>query len=226
MSFRGGFMRCENCNIKVDSQSNNCPLCGKYIENNDKRDLSYPNIEEIKHRIKIKSLKMFLFISIVSTITIFIINMLTPHKYMWGITPIAGVWLALLVFGIPITKKKITPSMIILDNIAISIFLIIVDINLGYSGWAMSYVVPFILCGSALIVTIIVMYTKMTWKEFYLFQMAIVVICFIPIIARAYFDFVFWPSIISAAYGLVTILAMIIFGDKKLKYEIKKRFHV
>ncbi len=219
-------MRCENCNITVNSPGNNCPICGKYLpETNDEKDTVYPNIEGVKHRIKNKRLKIFLFITIISTITISIVNMFTPHRYLWGIIPIAGVWLALLVFGVPITKKRITSSMIILDNIAISIFLIIVDVTLGQNGWAMSYVVPFVLSGSALVVTIIVMFTKMTWKEFYLFQMAIVVICFIPIIARSFFNFVLWPSIISAAYGLITILAMIIFGDKKLKYEIKKRFH-
>lgn len=219
-------MRCENCNITVNSPGNNCPICGKYLpEPKEEKDTVYPNIEGVKHRIKNKRLKIFLFITIVSTIAISIVNMFTPHRYLWGIIPIAGVWLALLVFGVPITKKRITSSMIILDNIVISIFLIIVDVTLGQNGWAMSYVVPFVLSGSALVVTLIVMFTKMTWKEFYLFQMAIVVICFIPIIARSFFNFVLWPSIISAAYGLITILAMIIFGDKKLKYEIKKRFH-
>jgi hypothetical protein len=174
---------------------------------------------------KNKKLKILLFITIVSTIAISIVNMFTPHRYLWGIIPITGVWLALLVLGVPLTKKKITSSMIILDNIAISMFLIIVDVTLGQNGWAMSYVVPFVLWGSSLVVTLVVMFTKMTWKEFYLFEMAIVVICFIPIIARTFFKFVLWPSIISAAYGLITLLAMIIFGDKKLKYEIKKRFH-
>lgn len=219
-------MKCENCNITVNSLSDNCPICRKHMpEINNKRDAPYPYNENTINRIKNKKLKLLLFISIVITIIIFTVNLLTPHRFIWGFIPVSAVWLAVLVIGIPITRRRITPSMIIQDNIAISIFLIIVDATLGQNGWAMSYVVPFVLSGSALTVTIIVMGTKMTWKEFYLFQMAIVIICFIPIVARAFLKFTFWPSIISAIYAVITLLAMIIFGDKKLKYEIKKRFH-
>jgi hypothetical protein len=134
-------------------------------------------------------------------------------------------WLLLPVLGIPFAKKKITPLMIVLDNIAVCIFLVILDATVDKQEWAMSYVVPFVLFGSAFIVTIIVLLKKMTWRELYLFQLSIAAICFMPIIARIFFVFVFWPSIISAVYGLITIIAMIIFSDKRLKFESKKRFH-
>jgi hypothetical protein len=98
-------------------------------------------------------------------------------------------------------------------------------VAIGYRGWAMGRVVPFVLSGSSMVVTIVVMFTKMTWRRLYLFEMAIAIICFIPLIMSGFFDFVFWPSIVSAAYGLITIIGMIIFGDRRLKYEAKKRFH-
>jgi hypothetical protein len=220
-------MKCENCKVQVNSLSDNCPLCGKYISPNSEREQNaYPHLnrsaEEVKHSEKVK---IILFLTIVFTIFMFTINLLTPHRFIWSMIPISAVWLIWLVFGIPIIKKKITPLMIFQDNIIISIFLIIIDVTLKQNGWAMSYVVPFILSGSAFVITLMVMYIKMTWKEFYLFQMTIVAICFIPIVTRLFFRYEFGPSIVSAIYGLVTILAMAMFGDKKFKYETKKRLH-
>ncbi|MDP4091619.1 MAG: DUF6320 domain-containing protein, partial [Bacillota bacterium] len=153
------------------------------------------------------------------------VNLLTSPQYLWSIIPVSAMWLVLPVLGVPFAKKKLTPLMLVLDNVTVSIFLVIIDYVVDGQEWAMSYVVPFVLFGSALIVTIIVLCRKMTWRELFLFQLSIAAICFIPVIASRFFDFVFWPSAASAVYGIITIVGMLIFGDKSLKYETKKRFH-
>lgn len=219
-------MKCENCKVEINNLSSNCPLCGKHLQENPKaEDAVYPDIKQLAAGKYSRNIKILLFFTIVLTISAFIVNMLTPYNNLWSFIAISAMWLLWLVFGVPIIKRKITPLMIVLDNIALGVFLNIIDMTLNQQGWAMSYVVPFILCGSALIITIIVKFTKLTWREFYLFQIAIVSICFIPIIIRIFFNFVLWPSLISAVYGLVTILGMLLFAYRKFKHETKKRFH-
>jgi hypothetical protein len=163
-------------------------------------------------------------LTIVFSISAFIINMLTSTKLLWSLTPISGMWLTWLVLGIPIIKKKVTPLMIVLDDIVVSVFLNIIDATLNHQGWAMGYAVPFILCGSAMVITVIVLLTRVNWGEFYLFQVFIVAICFMPIIVRLFISFTSWPSIMSAAYGLFTVIGMLVLADKKFKHETKKRF--
>lgn len=219
-------LKCENCEITINSAANNCPLCGKYLTGSQGiKDEIYPDIEEMTVSPRSKNFKILIFLTVAASILLFIINMITLDKYLWSIIPISAIWLLWLYLGVPIIKKKITPLMIVLNNAIVSVFLIIVDITTGNKGWAMSYVVSFILFGSALVVTIIILLTKITWKKFYLSQMTIVVICFAPLIARIFFSFVFWPSIVAATYGVITILGMLIFSYKKFKYETKKQFH-
>jgi predicted nucleic acid-binding Zn ribbon protein len=220
------YLKCDNCKVEISSLTNNCPLCGKYIKEGQRDNYwAYPDIKESANKYYSRKFKILIFFTIVFIIIMLTINILTPYKYFWSIIPVSAVFVIWQVVGVPIYKKTITPFMIFIDNAIISIFLIIIDLTIGNKGWAISYAVPFILFGSALIVTIIVIYIKMTWKEFYYFQLSIAAICFIPIIARAFFKFVFWPSLLSAAYGLITIIGMIIFGDKRFKHELKKRFH-
>lgn len=219
-------MRCENCHVEINSISNNCPLCGKYIHESEGEDFHlYPKFQEIKLKKESKITKILLFSTILFTIFILGLNEITPHKYYWGIIPAAGVWLSWILVGIPIVKGKLTPLKIIQDDIIISFFLIVIDITFNLHGWTLSYIGPFVPSGTALIVTLIVAFLKTTWREFYLFQITIAAACFIPIILRIFINFELWPSLVSALYGFVTIMAMIIFGDKKFKYETKKRLH-
>jgi hypothetical protein len=220
-------VRCENCKINVNNLSSNCPLCGRHLPESDVENHgAYPRIGEMASSVYNKNIKALLFLTIVFSISAFLINMLIPYECLWSMIPISAMWLLWLVLGIPIIKRKITPLMIVLDNIVISIFLNIIDVTLDQQGWAMSYVVPFILVGSALAITIIFLLTKIDWKDYYPSQMAIVALCFIPLIIRLFISFIFWPSVVSAAYGFATILGMIILGNKKFKHETKKRFHM
>lgn len=219
-------VKCVNCDVEVSCSTSNCPLCGKHLEENTTEIQSpYPSMDNLPGRHYSKLFRLFLFLTISSSIIIFTVNILTLDNYLWSIIPICALWLLLPIIGVPINKGRITPLMIVMDNVLICIFLVILDITVGSGDWAMSYVVPFVLSGSALIVTIIVLLRKMTWKELYLFQLSIVFVCFIPIIARIFFTFMFWPSIVSAVYGILTIFAMFIFSDKDMKFESKKRFH-
>lgn len=219
-------MKCANCRVEISCVSSNCPFCGKFLKRSSIEDeLKYPNIREVSVIKNNKLLRLSLFAAITSSIILFTINVLTFSTTLWSVVPISAIWLLIPVISLPFAKKKVTPLMIVLDNILICLFLLILDAATGKDEWAMSYVVPFILSGSSFTITIIVLLKKLTWKELYLFQLSIAAICFIPIVARVFFVFVFWPSIVSAVYGLITIIAMLIFSDKQLKFESKKRFH-
>lgn len=219
-------MKCENCKIETNNITSNCPLCGKYLSDRDSEYKKvYPKLAEKPLNKSGKLFRWLLFSTIIYTLLMFGINLITPHKYYWSIIPVFATWMLWILFGIPFMKGKLTPLMMIFDNVIISILLIAIDITFSLKGWTMSYIGPFVPSATALIITIIAACLKTTWKEFYSFQMTIAAVCCIPIIAKLFYSFKLWPSIVSALYGIVTILAMIIFGDKKFKYEAKKRLH-
>jgi hypothetical protein len=219
-------VKCGNCKVETNNISNNCPLCGKYLmDNGEARHDVYPKLERPSIKERSKLFKWLLFSTIIYTLMMFGINYVTPHKYYWSNVPIIAVWMLWILVGVPIRKGKLTPQMMIWDNVMLYLLLIVIDITFSLKGWTMSYIGPFVPLGTALIITIIVVCLKTTWKEFYLFQITIGAVCCIPIIAKLFYNFELWPSIVSMIYGMVTILAMIIFGDKKLKFEAKKRLH-
>jgi hypothetical protein len=100
------------------------------------------------------------------------------------------------------------------------------DRTFSKRGWALAYVIPFVLCGSALAMTIVITAARISWRHFYLFEGSMVIICCIPLILSRFMYFILWPSIVSAAYGLTTLIGMIVLGNRKLKHETKKRFHI
>lgn len=219
-------MICKHCKVEIINISGNCPLCGKHLSEGNPVEGIYPEIGKDKIRTYNNTVRLLLFLTISLSISCYAVNMLTPYISLWSAIAIYGMWLAWLVVGIPVIRKRISPFVIILDDIAISIFLYVIDINTGNLGWSLDYAIPFVLCGSALTITIIVISARINWREFYLFEFAIVIICFIPFILRRFMEFVFWPSIVSAIYGGLTFLGIIVMCSRKLKQETRKRLHI
>lgn len=220
-------MKCIGCNIRVNNLTDNCPICGKHLHGKEPgMHAAYPDIMDKDRRAAILVKKIILFIAIVFTLLILVINLLTGPSFLWSLIPISGVWLLWLLIAVPVIKKKITPLMLIMDSLIISGVLIALDFFTGGEGWSINYVVPGILFCFSFTVTVIIMVNRMTRKKFWLFQFSIAFICILPVLVRFFIEFVLWPSLVAAAYGFVTIAGMFIFGDQTLKNEARKRLHL
>jgi hypothetical protein len=219
-------LRCENCKIETNNTSSNCPLCGKCLSdcNNINCDV-YPKLDDKPLKETNMRFKWLLFSTIICTMFIFGINLFTHNKYKWNTVAILGVWMLWILFGAPIIKGRLTSLMLIIDNVIIWTLLIVIDSTVSLRIRTLGHVGPFIPSATGVIITLIAVYLKINWKEVYLYQMTIAALCSIPIIVELSYDFTFWPSIVSALYGVATILAMMIFGGKRFKYEAKKRLH-
>ncbi|MFO7636311.1 MAG: DUF6320 domain-containing protein [Clostridia bacterium] len=220
-------MKCIGCKIEVNNLTENCPICGKHLHDKDPRIRPvYMDVGERERRSVKMVKKAILFIAWVFSLVLLLINLLTYPVFLWSLIPISLVWLVWILVAQPIIKKRITPLMLVLDSLLISGLLLAADYFFTGTGWSITYAVPFILFSACVAASVIIMVNKMTRKKYYLFQMSIALLCMLPILARIFFEFILWPSLVAGMYGLVTIIALLVFGDKNLKNEARKRLHI
>jgi hypothetical protein len=217
-------MKCRNCRIEVNSLSSNCPLCGSHlIDDSSDKEPAYPDPEKMAHNTGNKAVRILLFFTIVFSLSSYYANKLTPHRGWWSVIVIYSLWLSWLLIGLPIIKKKLTLFLIVLDYISVSGFLYMLDIISGHGGWAFGYVVPFLLCGSSLIISIVFIASQVNWRGFFLYEVFAAIMCFVPLLLNRT---VRWPGTVSAVYGVLTIIGLVILGNRNFKNETKKRLHI
>ena len=118
-------------------------------------------------------------------------------------------------------------SKIFVQALSGSLFIFFMDRQTGFDGWSVNYIIPQILILANVSIFILMMINRMVLREFLFYQLAMTIIGFIPIFLIIG-DVVTRPmaSIVSIAISAVILLGTVIFGDKTVKSELIRRFHV
>lgn len=172
-------------------------------------------------------LRLLLFISVVIASTCLMVNILTFNGVLWS-AYVAGtllyVWITV---AYPIFTKRTLGQIIVINTIATAIYVYSLELATKTQGWGLTYVTPFLFIASTLFITFVILLKRLKWREYAVYQTILVIMGFLPVIfCAAGLVTAIWPSIFSAFYSFLTVTGMFIFGDKKYKDELIKRFHL
>jgi len=235
---------CEKCKVKVNTNSQKCPLCSMLLTTEPDADAErktctcpqpaeaadvakYPEPEEGNAGRYNFVFRLVLFISVVIGSSCLLINFLTYSGSLWSLYVVGTllyIWIAIVY---PLFSKKKIGRIIVLDAIVTSIYVFALELATQTRGWGLTYVTPFIFITATLMITFIIVLKRLKWREYTIYQTIMVIIGFLPIVfCVAGLVTSVWPSILSAFYSFLTLAGMFIFADKKYKDELIKRFHL
>lgn len=96
--------RCHRCNIFVDNDSNNCPLCGAFVNEERAHTVyEYPEVQ-LKTRKKLL-LSLLIFFSVLAIGVVAVIDYAVNQTISWSLHPIFGILLLWFCLGRPILKR-------------------------------------------------------------------------------------------------------------------------
>ncbi len=224
---------CQSCKVHVgQSSSEFCPLCGDELTKKECTCLpnlpvnSYPDLSKeraLTHLV----LRILAFLSLLGGGISLLINWLIPTGVWWSLIVIAAsayLWLSIP----PFLRRGFNPTKrILLQVIFTCILIVIVDYTIGFSGWSTSYVVPGILCAGLGGINAMIVFNRTSWAQYVFYQCIMAVFGFTPLLL--------WllgladnriMVIIAVSMALASLLGTIVFGDRTVKSEFKRRFHV
>lgn len=214
--------------VKIRDDSDICPLCRSVLTNIDGEvfDKTYPTIEVSAHKYNIIK-RIFMFVSILSAVGSVVTNYLTYNGVIWSAITIAAIIYFWIIMTYSIKHNRNIASQILVQLLCVSILTVIMDNAIGYIGWSVNHVIPEIMILANVAVLILVFINRMYWHAYVLNQIVIAVCGLIP---GALFLFGLiktpLPTILATATSFIVLVAMIIFGDKTIKSELKRRFHL
>lgn len=231
---------CPRCKVHILTNRMTCPLCTAVLKPSSKETSLVPSkFPPYKPSDAIKRnfvLRLLLFISIVIGGVSLLVNLLLIETGLWSLIVISGIiYLWILIKYTIMTNYNISLRLLF-QAIAVTIFVFAIERFIPLltkepmgTHWALEYVMPFVMIATSLAITILIFIRPLKYREyvFYLFCMSI--LGFIPIIfylLKLIEPHGFIPSLICAAYSVITLLGMFFFGDRTTKDELIKRFHV
>ena len=216
---------CSKCQMKVQNQLNNCPLCGQLLESVEfEIERDYPEQFAKKRRFSIRKSIIFLAIMIISFS--FISGIFQDFQWNWVfIITAATLYLTISAILGSRVKRNIGPN-ILTQVIGISALSIIIDYFLGYSGWSLEIIFPLGLMVGTTIITVMILLNSKRFTDLVIYQLMFGLMG-IVILAMIYFQVILFRqiAIIGSYYTIITCVGLFFFADRQMIHELKKKFH-
>lgn len=228
--------KCKRCQLYIKDNGNFCPLCGELIYEEDSTNDTleanyspmYPKVEfnmDTFHLLR----RIFTYFSILTTLTLFVINYLTydTAPILWSLISVASIFYGMLTIYYSILNNSNLASKILVQTIGASILCIIIDSVIGYKGWSVNFIVPALILVSNFVIIILMIVNPMKRQTYFMYQLTITIfsilsfaLCFTSIMTRKEF------AILAGLLCVITLIGSILFGDKGFQHELIRRFHI
>lgn len=186
----------------------------------------YPDVRKRTKRLHFV-MRLILFLFIIAEIGLIVINRFaTPHFWWSGISGIAMIYIYLsMIYWI--NHDAGYAAKIGLQLILTMTFLLGIDYFTGMTGWSLKWAIPGVILFGDAIVFFLMMLNRQHWYS-YTLLLLLIAICSIAIISLYFtgkITNVVLPVTCTAVTGIY-LLGTIIFGDREITRELKRRFHV
>lgn len=219
---------CKKCRVEILDDTTVCPLCNSVLEisGENQESTGYPDVKATVRKLSF-IVRLYSFLAIVSEAALITVNYLNFHGVWWS--AITGI--CILYFYITLKyslqKNKGYQTVIVVQIIGAVLLVIAADNILGYRGWSVNYVLPgAILLLNGTIGTLMIVNAS-NWQSYIPMQILTAFASIVCVILWR-FQIITRPllSLVALAASLCMLLGTLIFGDRKAKAELKRRFHV
>lgn len=222
--------QCNVCKVQVDVALHNCPLCGKYLGKPEAESISPYPIPEYLKICKIherKAFFIFVSLSLFAILLAGLINVVVEPQQAWSIYAILGISYLWILIGHTIISKSTVGQKMIYQTLAISVFLVTVDILTMWQFFSVTYIIPLLIAAMQLAMLIIIWSSENARRHDLMNLLLLILFGTIPMILYwTNFITIWWPSLVSILTSMLTFLLLIIVDFKAIWSDIKGKIHL
>ena len=217
--------KCFKCNVNINSNTDDCPLCKTPLSSKEKGNDVFPIIIT-KYKNHYMIYKILLTLSIIGTASTMTINYLDNRKLTWSYFVIGGILSFWVTFVAGMKRRHYILRFLFTEFNIIQIASLIWDYMTGWHGWSITYVLPLTCISYIITIFVLRIFLQRYIKEYIIYTYLNCLIGIIPLIFIIRDTLkVVWPSIISVLLSVFLMTFLFIFNRKQVTQELKRRFH-
>lgn len=202
-----------------------CPLCSSVLEGEEQGENIYPEMMAELHKFVLLR-KIFYFTLLVIGSVSILVNYVTFRGTYWSVIVLAGIGYCLFTVSYTVMHRTNLGAKVIWQAAGIIAFTVVTDVVTGYTGWSIRYALPGLLLLADLALVVMMIVNSSRWQGYFMCQIVVTILSLIPVVAAA-FGFVdnMLIAIITCGISFLVLAGIIIFWDRRVKNELKRRFH-
>ena len=226
---------CNRCNVDVVDEAIECPLCHGVLELDDEdkvenisdmvsKSSTYPDVT-VSLKIMKLVIRIVIFASVIAGITVLLVNYLTFNGVYWSLIVIAGRVYGNLTLLYSFRDRKSIQRIIQVQMLAAIVLLQILDYLLGSKGWSFSYALPILFVGVDVGMVVLMIVGIDGWQTYIMTEIVTFILSIIIFVMKlcGLVKGSFFMIIAIAVTGII-LLGTVLFGQKMVENELKRRF--
>ncbi len=172
-------------------------------------------------------IKLISYIAVVFSAASLLIDHLIPTGSPWAFITAAAI-VYVLISLINLLRYTPNPASIVLWQLfGISGLVFFIDYLTGFYRWSINYIIPFLIIAAALVVTLMIIIRPKRYRANTIYQLVIAVLGVLSVFLWVFgWSEIEWPVVAAAGISLLCFGTMLVFSYRRIRHELKKRFHV
>lgn len=218
--------RCKQCKVEILDETERCPLCDSVLEYTEEMENMYPNAK-IQTRKWVLLSKIYLFMAILLEVILYGINYLDKYQIGWSLVAGLGLLYGYLVIRLAILGQAGHKIKIVLLSAIGIVMMILADFVIGYHGWSVNYALPSCVLLLDIGIALLMLWNRRNWQSYIMWQILILLVSG-GMVLLYIFGIITKPHVMGIAVlcSVFLFLGTVIFGDRRAKVEVYRRFHI
>ena len=211
----------EKQGIPVELESN-----GIYDREHDKG--RYPVVGGDKNKIK-RAVRLFYISLAVVSVLAGVVNLATYRQipFKWAFLTWGAAAYVAMTLRFSVMRHASMSGILVRQCLGIQAILLLVDMMTGLHGWSVDYAIPCVVLFEVAAILLMLLVNRMNWQCYFMYQIAVTFLSFVPLV----FLRIGWTkhpllTVISVVISVSALVLTILLGDRSVKRELRRRFHV
>lgn len=224
-------MKCKNCNVRVASYLDKCPLCGKKINNSTTNDNPYNlSVESVSKRVNtLYFARIILQLLVLTSFVTMLVNFLVNKHISWSLYVLVSAIYVSSFYSFIILKKK--KWSLFINILCLELLLFTISYLTHTTPWFLYLVGPIILLVTLFVYLNLFLseYTNILRSFSTLLIYMTLCLTIINGLIKVYKTGIFmitWSKYSSIPMIIISVFCFILSFNKKIQNEVEKRFFI
>ena len=188
----------------------------------------YPVIAQDRERVR-RAVRGFYVSLVLVSLLAGLTNLATYHRipFKWSLLTAGAAAYVAMTLRFSVMRHASLAGTLVRQSLGIQAILLLIDALTGLRGWSVDYAIPCVALFEVAAVLLMMLVNRMNWQSYFMYQITITFLSFVPLI--------FWKigwthhprlTVLAAGVSVAALAATVILGDRSVKRELKRRFHV
>ena len=188
----------------------------------------YPATGGDKNKIK-KAVRFFSLSLAVLSVLAGVVNLATYRQipFKWAFLTWGAAAYVAMTLRFSVMRHASMSGILVRQCLGIQAILLLIDSLTGLHGWSVDYAIPCVVLFEVAAILLMMLVNRMNWQCYFMYQIAITFLSFVPLV----FLKIGWTkrpmlTVLSVAVSVWALVLTVLLGDRSVKRELRRRFHV